>query len=210
MNGELHYLYLPEIHARVEAFRAGLDHDLQALPIDVTFIAEINLRLKPIPLKGLWEDLNIDAALTPDLKGFYVDEKSYEWVLERVENHHWLENRLRFSVAHEIGHYILHGDVLKGLQFNNIHEYLAWRNAKRTGASPEYQADEFAGRLLVPKPLLFSEYDHITKTVAQEHGDWRRIEGTREKVARKLAPRFGVNFQVIETRLDREGIWPTE
>jgi Zn-dependent peptidase ImmA (M78 family) len=178
--------------------------------MDTVFIAEISLRLKPIPLDGLWEDLNIDAALAPDLEGFYVDAESYERILEKVQKRHWLENRLRFSVAHEIGHFILHGKILKGLKFAAIQEYLNWRNSCKIGSSPEYQADEFAGRLLVPKGILLGEYDRIQTTVARAHEDWRRKKGTREHVARKLAPRFGVNYQVIETRLDREGIWPAE
>jgi len=39
---------------------------------------------------------------------------------------------------------------------------------------------------------------------------WREIEGAREFIAKKIAPRFGVNHQVIETRFDHEGIWPVE
>lgn len=210
MNIEIPYFSNQEIHARVDAFRAGLEHDLREVPIDATYIAEIDLKLKPIPLHGLWADLNIDAALTSDLQGYYVDEESYECILEKVQNNHWLENRLRFSVAHEIGHLVLHGDILTSLGFNDIHEYLAWRHTCYAGPSPEYQADEFAGRLLVPREILLEEYDRICATVANEHEDWRRIEGTRERVARKLAPRFGVNYQVIETRLDREGIWRAE
>lgn len=39
---------------------------------------------------------------------------------------------------------------------------------------------------------------------------WREIEGVREHIAKRIAPRFGVNHQVIEVRLDRESIWPGE
>jgi hypothetical protein len=210
MSADIPFLSNREIYAKIEAFRSALEADLQTLPIDAVYIAEINLRLEPIPLKGLWADLNIDAALTPDLRGFFVDSESYELILERVRNNHWLENRLRFSVAHEIGHFVLHGDVLKELKFTSVQEYLGWRNTQQLGPSPEYQADEFAGRLLVPRDVLLKEYDRVQETVAKEHEDWRQIPGTREKMARKLAPRFGVNYQVIETRLDREEIWPTE
>jgi Zn-dependent peptidase ImmA (M78 family) len=210
MSAEIPYLSHTEIQAKVDSFRAGLEADQRGLPLDSAYIAEINLRLKPIPLKNLWNDLDIDAALTADLKGFYVDEQSYECVLERVEKNHWMENRLRFSIAHEIGHYVLHGPVISGLKYNDIHDYLAWRHAARSGPSPEYQADEFAGRLLVPGDILLREYDRVTATVAKEHKNWRRMSGTRERVARLLAPRFGVNYQVIETRFDREDIWRAE
>ena len=210
MDAEIPFLSNPKIHARVDAFRSGLEDDLLALPIDAVYIAEINLRLEPIPLNGLWKDLNIDAALAPDLRSFYVDAESYERILERVQKKHWLENRLRFSVAHEIGHFVLHGRILKGLKLGSVREYLDWRNSSKTVSSPEYQADEFAGRLLVPRETLLEEYDRIQASVAKEHENWRRKKGTREHVAKKLAPRFGVNHQVIETRLDREGVWLSE
>jgi hypothetical protein len=32
----------------------------------------------------------------------------------------------------------------------------------------------------------------------------------RTHLAKTIAPRFGVNHQVIETRFAREGIWPLE
>jgi len=40
--------------------------------------------------------------------------------------------------------------------------------------------------------------------------DWRTVPGMRDHFAKRIAPRFGVNAQVIETRLDREGLWPQE
>jgi hypothetical protein len=37
-----------------------------------------------------------------------------------------------------------------------------------------------------------------------------RRGAAREFIANKVAPRFGVNHQVIETRFDHEGIWLAE
>ena len=39
---------------------------------------------------------------------------------------------------------------------------------------------------------------------------WHEIEGMRTHVAKHMAPRFGVNYQVIETRFAHERIWPLE
>jgi hypothetical protein len=36
---------------------------------------------------------------------------------------------------------------------------------------------------------------------------WHSYEGVRSAFADSVAPKFGVNVQVIEVRLDREGIW---
>jgi len=46
-------------------------------PIDVIYIAEVILKLDVIPLENLFAEQRIDAALLPDLSGFYIDEDAY-------------------------------------------------------------------------------------------------------------------------------------
>jgi hypothetical protein len=210
MASEIPFLSDAEIHAKVEAFKSSLDSDLLKLPFDAAYVAEVCLRLEPIPLKGLWDDLHIDAALTPDLSGFYVDEESYGKVYEENPADRWRENRLRFSIAHEIGHYVLHRHVVEEDRFRDVEEYMAWRRTHRDFCSPEYQADEFAGKLLVPRENLVEEYDHVCAALNAANPAWRGMEGARNHVAKKIAPRFGVSPQVVEKRLDREGIWSVE
>ena len=159
MENEIPFLSDTEIHAKVEAFKSRLDSDLLKIPFDAAYVAEVCLRLEPIPLKGLWDDLHIDAALTPDLSGFYVDEESYGKVYEENPADRWRENRLRFSIAHEIGHYVLHRHVVEKVQFKDVGDYLSWRRTNHNFCSPEYQADEFAGNLLAPRKNLLEEYD---------------------------------------------------
>ena len=50
----------------------------------------------------------------------------------------------------------------------------------------------------------------MCKNLAAAEPGWREIEGAREFIAKKIAPRFGVNHQVIKTRFDHEGIWSVE
>ncbi len=210
MGAEIPFLTDPLIHARVEAFKAGLDQDLLGPPLDAAYIAEVCLSLQPIPLKRLWDDLRIDAALTPDLGGFYVDEESYRLVYGEIPGQAWRENRLRFSIAHEIGHFVLHRHAVESIRYGKVEEYLAWRKTLQGPCSPEYQADESAGRLLVPRENLLAEYDRVQAAFAVDHADWWRIEGAREMIAKRLGPRFGVNHRVIGVRLEREGLWPVE
>jgi hypothetical protein len=205
---EVPNLPLSEIWGRADSFRDGLGHEFAHPPLDIVYVADVVLNLDFIPLDGLWDDLQIDAALTADLKGIYVDAKTFADSESLEKTNPWVEKRFRFSIAHEIGHYELHADIIRGLSFVSEADYLVWvRN--RIGKM-EFQAHEFAGRLLVPPKILFEEYDRIQKDFSKKHPDWRRQSGTRELIAKKLAPRFGVNEQVIDKRLDREGIWPAE
>jgi len=71
----------------------------------VLILAEIDLKLDITPFDGLFEKYDVDAAVTQDLSGIYVDREAYV-LLEKGTI--WQQYRLRFSVAHELGHYVLH------------------------------------------------------------------------------------------------------
>ncbi|MGD0058095.1 MAG: ImmA/IrrE family metallo-endopeptidase [Verrucomicrobiia bacterium] len=208
MNGSVRYRDKAALWQAADEFRESAElrgHHFP--PIDVIYIAEVILKLDVIPLENLFAAQRIDAALLPDLSGFYIDEDAYmSW--ERGVR--WIEQRLRFSFAHELGHFVLHGKEIEERQFESVEEFKGWAAMPSEYGSAEYQANEFAGRFLVPREILLSEYDQACKNLASAEPGWREIEGAREFIAKKIAPRFGVNHQVIETRFDHEGIWPAE
>jgi len=176
-------------------------------PIDILFIVDVVLKFDVIDIPGLFADLRMDAAIVPAERAVYVDRDSLEsW--DRKD--HWIEKRLRFSLAHELGHFVLHKDFLSAVAFSTITQFKQWIIEHHRDDRVECQADEFAGRLLVPRDILLSEYDICCQKFKIADQKWHEIEGMREHIAKKIAPRFGVNHQVIETRFDREGIWPLE
>ncbi len=193
-----------DIHAWADDFRAMFS-TASVPPIDVIYIAEIELGLEIIPTPHLFSEIGMDAALAPDLETVYVDEESY---LKWEAGQHWIEKRLRFSFAHELGHRVLHGDLIKESKFQTLEDFKRWAGSAENYRRAEYQADEFAGRLLVPVDILKTEYDRYQAEAEKYDPNWRGIEGIREHMAKKIAPRFGVNHQVIEVRFDHEGLWP--
>ena len=196
-----------EIRAIADAFRRKhVAAGEQTPPIDPLLIAEVRLRLDPIALPGLFKDLGIDAAILPDLTGLYVDEDAYiAWEAERPP---WVERRLRFSIAHELGHLELHGDVIRKCRFGSLAEFKQWALNGGAHSSAEYQANEFAGRLLVPADLLQDAFLEYAKRAEAFDPQWRAIPGLRQRAAEQMAPRFGVNWEVISKRLHKEGLWP--
>lgn len=193
-----------EIRNWAEDFRKEFAPDT-APPIDIIYIAEVDMGLDVIPTQHLFSKLGMDAALASDLKSIYVDEESY---LKWEAGQHWIEKRMRFSFAHELGHRMLHGDLVQKDGFKSLDDFKRWAGNQANYERAEYQADEFAGRLLVPLELLNMEFDNYRQQVIEKNPEWMSIEGMREYIAKKIAPRFGVNHQVIEVRFDREGIWP--
>ena len=70
-------------------------------------IVERRLKLNVEPKHGLLDELDMDAYLRFDLTGIVVDYKCY--MDERFQN------RIRFSFAHEVGHFVLHKGIYDGL-----------------------------------------------------------------------------------------------
>ena len=79
-------------------------------------LAEFDLGVEPDPKADLHRAGDIDALLLGDLRTIVVNRDAF---MDRRA-----ENRLRFSVAHEIGHLILHGDLYRGLRHANVE---AWK-----------------------------------------------------------------------------------
>jgi hypothetical protein len=196
------------IWKRADEFRAsaGLTGH-SSPPIDAMYIADVILGIDIVPIPALFSEIRRDAALNYDLSGIHVDDEAWNsW--EAGEG--WAERRLRFTLAHEIGHWVLHREVIAELGFRSMQDFRRWAGSPEKQDAPEYQANEFAGRFLVPRDILLQEYDTYRTRMQDADPQWQKIEGMRERLAQRIAPRFGVNFQVIETRFDREGIWPQE
>ncbi len=201
MNGQ------NKVWQAVEAFRR--EHLAKAggsLPVDVFSLVELELRLDVIPFDDLQSKYRIDAALTQDFTGIYVDGESYvHWERGPV----WKQNRLRFTVAHEIGHWVLHREYAAKIRFASFDHFA--RHFK--GEDParywlEQEANEFAGRLLVPAERLREHFDEFARRIGEIMPAWLRSEDLRLRFAEQVAPRFGVHAQSLLTRLDREGLWP--
>jgi hypothetical protein len=176
----------------------------RSLPVQILDLAEFDLSLDLIPVDGLREQLDIDALLMGDLRSILLDKRAF--MSPR------LEYRLRFSVAHEIGHLVLHRDIYAGLQHATAKEWFDYISAipEVEYGWVEWQAYEFAGRLLVPPAPLRDAFQNAVQTAqAAGYTDWLAAEETAlDYVATRIAPKFGVSAEVIAKRLRMEKLWP--
>ena len=176
----------------------------RSLPVKVLDLAEFDLHLDVVPVNGLREQLDIDALLMGDLKSILVDKRAF--MSPR------LEYSLRFSVSHEIGHLILHRDVYGGMQHASAREWFDYISAipDVEYGWVEWQAYEFAGRLLVPpEPLREAFQAAIQSAQAAGYSDWLAAdEAALDYIATRIAPKFGVSSEVIAKRLRVEKLWP--
>jgi Zn-dependent peptidase ImmA (M78 family) len=109
------------------------------------------------------------------------------------------ENRQRFTIAHELGHYLLH----KGTKLHFDEDFrIDYRDATSSDATKreEVEANGFAAALLMPERILMR--------------DWRRLEPNDKEIPetiRALAKRYRVSHKAMELRLVNLGfISPVE
>lgn len=117
--------------------------DTGKLPVKVEIIiGRLGLDVVPVPSLP-----NFESWLSLDMKNIYVNASTY--------SDYRYENRLRFSLAHELGHFMLHRDIITKMNFDSVASYYDFHvNIPDSEYSRfEYQANEFAGRLLVPPRL---------------------------------------------------------
>ena len=202
MNGFGHVWTAAETFRRTHL--AGQE---ERLPVDVFTVAELRLRLDVIPFDDLVAKYGIEAALLPNFTSLYVDAESYVlWERGPV----WKQNRLRFSVAHELGHYVLHRELAARIKFQSFAEFSRHFNANDGSKYQlEQEANEFAGRLLVPIERLQAFYDTFAAQIREIVPGWRTTSELRQKFAESVASKFGVHPDAILARLDREGLWPS-
>jgi hypothetical protein len=176
----------------------------RGLPVKVLDLAEFDLHLDLVPVNGLREQLDIDALLMGDLKSVLVDKRAF--MSPR------LEYRLRFSVAHEIGHLVLHRDIYAGLLHATASEWFDYISAipDVEHGWVEWQAYEFAGRLLVPTEPLREAFRSAVQTAeAAGYADWLAADETAlDYIAMRIASEFGVSSEVIAKRLRIAKHWP--
>lgn len=123
----------------------------------------------PININKCASYLNISLVkhqLSDDVSGFIIakDDKTQ---IGYNANHS--EKRNRFTIAHEIGHYILHKEVSKFF-IDNFNTPLFRDNSSSSGEiAREKQANAFAAALLMPAELIEKEItNYYSKQVTKK------------------------------------------
>ena len=174
-------------------------HFAGTIPVPIEEIVEFNLGLDIVPTPGLHQLLEVDGFLTSDLREIWVDQFVYES----------RPGRYRFTLAHEVGHSILHADIFRRRSFRNIADWQAFVNSipDKEHSWLEYQAYAFAGLVLVPVAPLESAARACVDKVKSEGIDLQENwDFAWSRIAAFLAKQFEVSSQVIEKRLQKDGL----
>lgn len=168
-------------------------HPKNTLPIPIEDIAELQMNIGLNVVKGIKQLLGIDAFINHEFTEIFIDEFSFEKYSART----------RFSIAHEIGHFILHREWYKKNGPRNIDDYLEFldKTSEEAYKKIERQASTFAGLVLIPT-------EHLIKLLKDRLG---RIPNNEEPellsgIIQDLPTIFNVSEMPILWRLQDEKI----
>lgn len=129
-------------------------------------------------IKEKYPDIKImKVTLASDVSGKLEYKEGY-WMMSVNEQHP--EVRQRYTLGHELGHYLNHRDSVKSFE-----DTVYFRSKQKS--SMEYMADQFAARLLMPE----NDVNELIKT------------GIR--TVKEMAAKFGVSLEAMKFRLEQLG-----
>lgn len=181
------------------------DHERgDTLPVDIDSVAEFDLGLNIFPFPRLQETFDVEGFISGDSTTIYVDEFIY----------YQRPTRYRFSLAHEVGHYVFHSDLMAAVHPRNVSEWKAFVLGIDEEAYGwlEYQAYTFAAAVLMPRSALQKHFiDEMA--ILQPKIDYVRskglsVEGSKDyiinAVAAKLVKTFDVSSDALVKRISKE------
>lgn len=144
----------------------------------------------PVNIEGLVTNIGIKlekVELEDSISGLFVVKNNKPYILY---NSTQSRNRVRFTIAHELGHYTLHSKNRN--LFIDKKKVLYRDNNSSTGEIlMEREANAFAAAILMPKNLIQNELDNL---ISHE-----------EDISQYLADKFNVSPQAMAFRLSNLG-----
>ncbi|MBV6491458.1 MAG: ImmA/IrrE family metallo-endopeptidase [Fimbriimonadaceae bacterium] len=181
------------------AARLLQEHGLEAtLPVDVEVLIERDLKLDIVPLPGFGVR-GIDGLLSQDRTTIYVDESIQRNVATRY----------RFTLAHELGHSVLHSDLIEShLQETGDKPLMLWETLSEDEyRHAERQANVFAANLLMPALHLEAQFQAVSERLATAGKTFDVLDSfAKMKVLRAMSSIFVVSPDALRIRLIREGL----
>ena len=148
-------------------------------------VLEQHMSEVPVKLGAIAKDLGIDVKLSSlplNISGQIAKTPSgYEIKINRHES----RQRQRFTLAHELAHFLLHRDIIERLG-GTLSDNVLYRS----GASEniEYEANRLASQIVMP--------EHALKQASSRFGDH-----ISEGMVELLAEQFGVSKAAMEIRM---------
>lgn len=161
-------------------------------------IDEMNISVAPVNIQEIAKKYGANLQYEPfegedDISGvLYRDANN---CIIGINSSHAI-TRQRFTIAHEVGHLVLHNKTI----FVDKAVKVSFRDKKSSMAidNDEIEANQFAAEILMPKKMIEKE---INKLISK-----KRILKSKESFIEEMARIFIVSQQAMEFRLNNLGI----
>lgn len=158
--------------------------------IAAQILTELNINELPVPIRKIAErkGLNIHPYdLGVNISGVLVIEKEQGTIgINPLES----SVRQRFTIAHELGHFILHKDSSESLFVDKEFKILFRNQESATGElKREQDANAFAAAILMPKNILEEKINELS------------LDLTDEDAVKSLAQMFDVSAIAMTYRI---------
>jgi hypothetical protein len=200
INLDCPYLPYSRIAEKAHAFLNQHNADLD-IPVDIEKIIEYDLGLDIVPIPNLLRDFDIDGFTARNFSAIYVDDYVYS-------NR---EYRYRFTLAHEVGHLVLHKNILQKHAVSSVTDWIAFIDEVNPAnySTIETQGYIFGGLALVPPQHLKLHFKkHLSKIIPQveqaKTNDLARedyLGYAIDNISVILSPYFKTSTDVIERRI---------
>ena len=166
-------------------------------------LTEADIKAPPVPIDELIRAQGVEIAkkrFDDETSGLiYVNPKSGHAVIGLNVSHS--KTRQRFTLAHELGHFLLHKRSEGGLHVDEHDFFVRFRDHHSSDGSDreEREANAFAAELLMP--TIFLERD--VKSLGEG------LSLSDDTAIRRLANSYGVSLQALSIRLGNLGLIDT-
>jgi Zn-dependent peptidase ImmA (M78 family) len=171
-----------------ESFLRGIDP-----PIDIDLVAEKQSLIDCVGfIPSINSKFDVDAVLLSKLNGKF--DILIDTYICRV--------RANFSVAHEIGHVVLHPKLYSGC--STIDDSIALsKRIKKSYKKIEREANYFAGAILIPRQTIFDDTQKIYKGILGGYAGDLEWENIIPMLCAALANRYQVSVKTMQIRLNQ-------
>jgi len=190
------FLNNKEIKNKADLFRKKYWND--SVPIDMEEIIELRLKISLAPIPNLQNSFGVDAFITSNWQLIYVDRVSY--LDERFQN------RLRFSLAHEMSHFVLHKNIYNSFKIKTFEDfYKLFKDIPQEQYGYlETQANKLANYLLVPRKKLVIEKRKVLEMMRRQSVQIEKLDKQtlNSYMAIPISKTFGVSDEVVQIALN--------
>ncbi len=144
----------------------------------------------PVNIEGMIRAFDIELDKNSNLKEGVLGEickigEKYKISIQRKDHYY----RKRFTMAHELGHYLFHRDKI-GDGIDDAEGYVSlYRKADCVGSDEEAEANSFAAGILMPKNLVL-EY-------AKDRGVYNSSGAIDQDAVKEIATAFQVSVAAM-------------